>query len=62
MRRQGKTLDGYVLAGHLGSYAETGDEYIKLIRRMIRLNDLTRADSAKLAKGPRILFRRVDQK
>ena len=62
MRRLGKSLDGYALAGQLGGYAETGEEYVKLIRRMIRRDDITRADRAKLALGPLILFRRVDQK
>ena len=62
MRRKGESLDGYALAGHMSSYAETGEEYVNLIRGMIRRDDLTRADTSKLAQGPRILFRRVDQK
>ena len=62
MRRKGEPLDGYALAGHMSSYAETGEEYVKLIRSMIRRDNLTRADTAKLAQGPLILFRRVDQK
>ena len=62
MRQQGQPLDGHALAGHLGKYAETGEEYVKLIRRMIRRDDLARGDTAKLAPGPRILFRRVDPK
>ena len=61
LRRDGKPIDGYTLAGFLGKYAETGDAYVKLIRRMIRRDDLIRADTAKLAPGPRILFRRIDQ-
>ncbi len=61
LRREGKLVDGYTLAGYLGNYAETGEAYVKLIRRMIRRDNLTRADTAKLAPGPRILFRRVDQ-
>ena len=43
-------------------HSETGEEYVKLIRRMIRRDGLTRGDTAKLAPGPHILFRRVDQK
>ncbi len=62
MRHTGQPLDGYALAGHLGKYAETGEEYVKLIRRMIRRDNLTRGDTAKLAPGPRILFRHVDHK
>ena len=46
----------------MSSYAETGEEYVKLIRSMIRRDDLIRGDTAKLAQGPRTLFRRVDQK
>jgi Bax protein len=62
MRQAGKPLDGHALAGHLSSYAETGDVYVKLIRQIIRRNDLTRGDTAKLAPGQRILFVRVDPK
>ena len=62
MRHTGQPLDGYALAGHLVKYAETGEEYVKLIRRMIRRDGLTHADTAKLAPGPRILFRHVDHK
>lgn len=62
MRRKGEPLDGFALAGHLSRYAETGAEYVKLIQGMIRRDDLTRADTAKLGQGPRILFRRSDQK
>lgn len=62
MRHTGWPLDGYALAGHLGKYAETGEEYVKLIRRMIRRDGLTRGDTAKLAPGPCILFRHKDHK
>ncbi len=62
MRRKGEPLDGYALAGHMSSYAEIGDEHVKLIRGMIRHDNLTRADTAKLGPGPIIVFRRVDQK
>ena len=61
MRRKKQPLDGYALAGHLGRYAEIGEEYVKLIRRIIKRNQLNLADSAKLAPGPRILFHVVDQ-
>jgi hypothetical protein len=60
MPSQAKFLDGYTLAGHLGKYAETGYNYVKLIRSIIRGNGLKRADIAKLADGPQILFRRTD--
>jgi Bax protein len=61
MRRKGQPLDGYALAGHLGRYAEIGQDYVKLIRRMIKRDQLNLADTAKLAPGPRILFRGIDQ-
>ncbi len=54
--------DGYTLARHMSVYAETGEEYVKLIRGMIQRDTLRHADTAKLSPGPRILFRRVDQK
>jgi Bax protein len=62
IRRNRQPLDGYALAGHLDKYTETGDVYVKLIRNLIRRNDLTRGDTARLAPGPRILFVRFDQK
>jgi len=62
IRRNDQPLDGYALAGHLGKYAETGEEYVELIRRMIRRDGLTRGDTAKLAHGPHIVFRRVNSK
>ncbi len=61
MRRNGQPIDGNTFAGYLDKYAETGEEYVKIIRGMIRRDDLTRADTAKLAPGPQILFRRMDQ-
>ena len=60
MRRDGQTLDGYALAKHIEAYAETGDEYVSLVRKIIRHNGFKRADTAQLASGPQILFRLVD--
>ena len=62
LRRRGAVVSGYFLAGFLNKYAETGGDYVKLIRRIISRDDLGRADTAKLSAGPRILFQRVDQK
>lgn len=59
MRREGRRLDSLVLAGYLTSYAETGGEYVSLIRSMIRRDDLTRADTARLEEGPCVLFRHI---
>jgi Bax protein len=60
MRRKGELVDGHVLAGYLESYAEIGEEYVRLIRSMMRRDGLGRADTAKLADGPCILFQQVD--
>ena len=57
LRRRGQLPDGDVLAGHLTSYAETGEDYVALVRRMIREDDLTRFDRAQLAPGPNFLYR-----
>lgn len=59
MRKAGKTIDGNVLAGFMNKYAETGETYVKLIRGIIRRSKLTLADTAKLAPGPLIYFRRT---
>jgi Bax protein len=62
LRRKGKVIDGYTLAGFMDKYAEIGERYVDLICQMIRRDHLTRGDTAKLGDGPRILFRRIDQK
>jgi len=61
MRKAGRPLDGAGLAGYLGSYSEKGEEYIKLVKGMIRRDGLQIADEAQLAKGPTVLFRPVSQ-
>ncbi|MBT3334354.1 MAG: hypothetical protein HOK21_00840 [Rhodospirillaceae bacterium] len=60
MRRKGQILEGYVLAGFMSDYAATGQDYVDLIRQMIRRNHLSKFDSAKLSQGPRILFQMAD--
>lgn len=62
LRRRGKPLDGYLLAGYLSKYAETGKAYVKLVRTMIRRDDLTRFDTAKLLPGPMTVFRKIEKK
>ncbi len=62
MRRNGRSINGYALAKFMNKYAETGETYVKLLRHIIRSHNLTLADTARLAQGSRILFRRVDQK
>jgi len=61
MRKAGKQLDGGKLADFLGSYSEKGEEYINLVKGMIRRDGLEIADSAQLGKGPVVLFRPVDK-
>jgi Bax protein len=60
MRDRGQVLDGYALAGFISDYAATGQEYVALIRRMIRRDDLSRFDHAKLSAGPQIYFQMAD--
>jgi len=62
MRKANKPLDGAKLAEYLGSYSEKGDEYIKLLKGMIKRDRLEIADSAQLAKGPIVVFRPVSPK
>ncbi len=40
MRREGRLIDGYRLAGHLTRYAETGQVYVDDLRLIMRVNDL----------------------
>ncbi|HKY95667.1 MAG TPA: glucosaminidase domain-containing protein [Kiloniellales bacterium] len=49
-RDAGQLLDGGVLAGFLGRYAEN-EAYAENLRRLIRHNDLDRYESARLASG-----------
>lgn len=51
MRKQDKPLDGPRLAGALESYSERGVDYVKTIRTVMRVNDLTDFDRAVL-EGP----------
>ncbi len=60
MRAAGQTLDGYTLATQLSSYAETGQEYVDLLRSMIRHNDLGIADGALLADTPVVTIDPID--
>ena len=48
MRAKGETPDGYTLAGALTSYSERGADYINTIRFLMRENDLSAFDRAKL--------------
>ena len=48
LRDEGKKLDSITLSRHLNKYAETGKEYIKVIHQIIKQNNLTDFDDAKL--------------
>jgi len=48
LRVEGKKLDSMILTEYLDKYAETGKEYVKILQQIIRQNDLTDFDDAKL--------------
>lgn len=48
MRLNGKPLDGMALAGTLLAYSERGQEYVDLLRGIIRVNELAPLDAARL--------------
>jgi Bax protein len=48
LRDEGKKLDSMILSEHLDKYAETGKEYVKILQKIIRQNNLTDFDDAKL--------------
>ena len=48
MRDNEEKLDGVILSGHLDRYAETGKAYVKILQQIIRQNNLTDFDDAKL--------------
>jgi len=41
-------LDSLILSNYLDKYAETGDEYVKILKQIIKQNNLTELDDAKL--------------
>jgi Bax protein len=48
LRDEGKILDSMILSEHLDKYAETGKEYVKVLQQIIKQNNLTDFDDAKL--------------
>ncbi len=48
LRDAGKSLDSIFLSKYLDEYAETGQQYVKIIRKIIEQNDLKDFDNAKL--------------
>ena len=48
LRDEGKKLDSMILTEYLDKYAETGKKYVKILQQIIRQNNLTDFDDAKL--------------
>ena len=48
MRDQGIELNSIILSEHLDKYAETGQQYVKTIQKIINQNNLKDFDDAKL--------------
>ena len=48
LRDEGKKLDSMILSEYLDKYAETGKEYVKVLQQIIKQNNLTDFDDAKL--------------
>ena len=48
LRDNRRNLDGLILATYLNRYAETGTEYVKIIKQIIKQNNLTDFDNVKL--------------
>jgi len=48
LRDDGKKLDSIILSKYLDKYAETGKEYVKALQQIIKQNNLTDFDDAKL--------------
>jgi Bax protein len=48
LRDEGKKLDSIILSQYLDKYAETGKEYVKTLQKIIRQNNLTDFDDARL--------------
>jgi len=48
LRYNGRNLDSLILANYLKRYAATGEEYVKIIKQIIKQNNLTDFDGVKL--------------
>ena len=55
LRDEGKKLDSMILSEYLDKYAETGKEYVKILQKIIRQNNLTDFDDAKLLPSSKSL-------
>ena len=50
-----ENLDSTLLANYLGSYAETGEEYVKILKQIINQNNLKDFDKAKILPSSKSL-------
>ena len=48
LRDRGENLDSLILVNYLNEYAETGEEYVKVLKKIIEQNNLKDFDDAKL--------------
>ena len=48
LRDEKSKLNSLILANHLDKYAETGKEYVKILKQIIKQNQLTDFDDVKL--------------
>ena len=48
LRSEGKKLDSMILSEHLEKYAEIGKEYVRVLQQIIKQNNLTDFDDARL--------------
>jgi Bax protein len=48
LRDSGKPLDSIILSKFLDKYAETGKQYVQILQKIIKQNDLKDFDNAKL--------------
>jgi len=60
LRAEGKPLTSLALADGLKSYSERGQEYVDILKRIIRVNKLDIADDAKLRDEPMRLLVSVE--
>ena len=48
LRDEGEPLDSIILSEHLNEYAETGEQYVEILKKIIKQNNLKDFDNAKL--------------
>ncbi len=53
LRNENKNISGLALVDYLYNYAQTGSEYVKILKKIIRQNDLTDFDNSVLMNSGR---------